>query len=261
MNTVKGWIRRNQVAAFFILTFAITWSLGFPIVRLSIRRTSCWLPSSSSPRPGRRWRGFWLLPVAFVIRMAHSHLPAVKRYLSSLTDLSGSWRWHILALVLIPTWILLSVVISSALGRNRLWMHHFPTVGLPLIGLIVVKFLYQLFFFNATGEEAGWRGFALPRMQAVLSPLSASLVLNLFWPLWHLFLWKAEGRSVFSLAYWGQTYLELLPATVALIMIFNRSKGSILSAGIAMRRQTRLLPSSQTWTGWFLSGFRRLLHW
>ena len=29
MNTVTGWIRRHQVTAFFILTFAITWGLGF----------------------------------------------------------------------------------------------------------------------------------------------------------------------------------------------------------------------------------------
>lgn len=43
----------------------------------------------------------------------------------------------------------------------------------------------------------------------------------------------AEGRSVFSPEYWGQTYLELLPGTVTLCWFYNRSMGSILVAGIA----------------------------
>lgn len=173
-----------------------------------------------------------VLPVAFVISMAQSPNPAVKHYLSSLIRLHGSWRWHLLALVLIPVWFPLSIFISSLLGRTHIASHHFPAAGLPLMGLVAVKFLYQLFFFNATGEEVGWRGFALPRMQAVINPLAACLVINLFWPLWHLFLWEAEGKDVLSLRYWGQTYLELLPATVTLCWIYNRSKGNILTAGI-----------------------------
>jgi membrane protease YdiL (CAAX protease family) len=68
-------------------------------------------------------------------------------------------------------------------------------------------FLYQFFFFNATGEEAGWRGFALPRMQSLTSPLVACLVVNISWALWHLFFWMAEGRPVSSPEYWAQTYL------------------------------------------------------
>jgi hypothetical protein len=35
------------------------------------------------------------------------------------------------------------------------------------------------------GEELGWRGFALPRLEQVLSPRSATLVLALAWGIWH----------------------------------------------------------------------------
>ena len=47
-----------------------------------------------------------------------------------------------------------------------------------------------------------------------------------------MFLWSAEGKDIFSLAYWIKTYLELFPATVIIGWFYNRSKGSILVAGI-----------------------------
>ena len=174
-----------------------------------------------------------VVPVAFVISMAYSSIPAVERYLAPLIRLRGVWGWSFLALVLVPALVLLSIPISSLIGRQTIAAHQIPDAGLALIGLITVKLLYQLFFFNATGEEAGWRGFALPRMQSFTSPLVACLVINLFWSLWHLFLWMAEGRPVFSPEYWTQTYLELLPGTVTIGWLYNRSKGSVLVAGIA----------------------------
>jgi membrane protease YdiL (CAAX protease family) len=174
-----------------------------------------------------------VVPVALVISKVRSRLPAVKSYLASLIRPRGVWGWSSLALFLTPALVLLSIPISSLLGRQPMTGHPFPETGLVLIGLVVVKFLYQFFYFNATGEEAGWRGFALPRMQSLMSPLVACLIINIFWPLWHVFLWVAEGKPIFSPEYWANTYLELLPATVILGWLYNRSKGSILVAGIA----------------------------
>jgi hypothetical protein len=59
------------------------------------------------------------------------------------------------------------------------------------------------------------------------------VVLNLFWGPWQLFLWWSEGSPVFSLEFWVQTFLELFAATVTLCWFYNRSRGSILVAGIA----------------------------
>jgi membrane protease YdiL (CAAX protease family) len=288
MNKLTHWIKRHQVLAFFILTFAISWGLGFTYDAVMNKGIFLLAPlafvatcgpalagiivsAACNTQPKQRIkRGYWIaflvalvvsvlvflanntfinhapfslvmvgfalvsvVPVAFVISMACSRIPAVKCYLASLIRLRGVWGWSLLALVLVPALMLLSIPISSLLGRQPIAVHQFQETGLALIGLIAVKFLYQLFFFNATGEEAGWRGFALPRMQSLISPLVACLVLNLFWGLWHLFLWKAEGRPVFTPEYWGRTYLELLPGTVVLGWLYNRSRGSILVAGIA----------------------------
>jgi membrane protease YdiL (CAAX protease family) len=288
MNRLADWINSHQVAGFFIVTFTISWGLGFTwdavldegifllaplafvaacgpalagIIISAVSNTQ-----ASQGRSRTHWIAFFVawglsalvflanntfinlaplspimigftlisvVPVAFVISAAYARTPAVRGYLASLIRLRGVWGWSLLALVLIPGLALLSIPISSLLGRGASADNQLPATGLAFVGLIVVKFLYQLFFFNGTGEEVGWRGFALPRMQSLASPLLACLVLNIFWALWHLFPWMAEGRPVFSLEYWAQTYLELLPGTVIIGWLYNRSKGSILVAGIA----------------------------
>jgi membrane protease YdiL (CAAX protease family) len=174
-----------------------------------------------------------VVPVAFVISMAYSRIPSVKRYVSSLIRLRGVWGWASLALVLMPALILLSIFINSFRGGQPITSLSFPASGLALIGLVVIKFFYQFFFFNATGEETGWRGFALPRLQADTSPLIASLVLSFFWAPWHFFLWQAEGKPAFSWQFWVEQYVGLIPATFLIVWLYNRSKGSILVAGFA----------------------------
>lgn len=287
MNQMADWIKRHQITAFFIITFLITWGLGFsylamykgefllaplafiatcgPALAGIIISAIC----NTQPREGSK-RTYWIaflvawvvsalvfmanntfisnapltpiivvftiitvIPVAFVISMAYARIPAVKNYMASLLRLRGVWGWALLALLLIPALMLISIVIHDRRWGLLFAFHQLPATGLALLGLVAVKFLYQLFFFNATGEEVGWRGFALPRLQARTSPLVACLVLNVFWPLWHFFLWMAEGKPVYSPEYWGQTYLTHLSATVTIVWFYNRSKGSILVAGIA----------------------------
>jgi membrane protease YdiL (CAAX protease family) len=173
-----------------------------------------------------------VVPVAFVISMAYSRIPAVKRTVSSLTRLHGVWGWSLLGLALFPVLLLISLSINSLLNRQPIPSHQFPDISLALIGLVIVKFLYQFFFFNATGEEVGWRGFVLPRLQAHTSPLIAALIIAIFWAPWHFFLWQAEGSPVLTWQYWLERYFIHSLASVILVWICNRAQGSILVAGI-----------------------------
>ena len=224
------------MVAFFVLTYAITWGLGFsygavmkqgnyllaPLVFIAtcgpaLAGIILTAAADTEPRQGKRgafWIAFlaaWIvsaavfvahntffngapfspamagfalvavLPVAFVIGMTHSRIPSVRRYLSSLIGLRGRWGWALLAMALMPCLIALAVGISTLLGRKPIGGLQLPESAWALIGLIAVKFVYQLFFFNAAGEEVGWRGFALPRLQACASPLAAALVIAFFW--------------------------------------------------------------------------------
>ena len=172
-----------------------------------------------------------VVPVAFVIASAYSRIPSVRSYLASLIQLRGVWGWALLGLVLFPALLLISFPINSLLNRQPIPAHQFPEISLTLIGLVIVKFLYQLFFFNATGEETGWRGFALPRLQTRTSPLIAALIIAFFWVPWHYFGWQAEGKPVLSLQYWIAMYIGHILLSVLIVWICNRAKGSILVAG------------------------------
>ena len=91
-------------------------------------------------------------------------------------------------------------------------------------------FVYGIVLFGLT-EELAWRGFALPRMQAMLPALTSSLLLGAIWGVWHTptFLLPSEGDS--ALPYPG-FLLWVLAQSVLTTWIFNRTGGSVLLAAI-----------------------------
>jgi membrane protease YdiL (CAAX protease family) len=141
--------------------------------------------------------------------------------------------WAFLALVFIPVLILISVPVSNLIEGRALATNPFPELTISLMGLIVVKFLYQVFFFNATGEEVGWRGFALPRLQARTNPLAAALIIAFFWAPWHYFFWQAEGKPVMTAVFWLDMFAGHILFSIFIVWICNRARGSILVAGVA----------------------------
>ena len=283
------WIRDHQLISFFILTFLITWGLGFSYSAVMKQRQFLILPlvfiatcgpalagiiikviSGIRSKSEESWRNSWIaffvsfivslivclanlvfinnihlspmligivivsvIPVAFIINTVYTRFPVIRNFQIVLTRFRYIKWWFLLAFILMPVLCFISFTVSYLLGRspNPLTVT-LPATGLTLIGWIILKFLYQFFFFNGTGEEVGWRGFALPRMQLHISPLIAALLLALFWVPWHVFLWQAEGRAINTFAFWQMSYLIHIPSSIIICWIFNRSRGSILIAGI-----------------------------
>ncbi len=84
------------------------------------------------------------------------------------------------------------------------------------------------------GEEPGWRGFALPRLQRLYGPLTGSLILGPIWAFWHL--------PIFWIPTWNfpPTILNIVmfvsaavAFTIILTWLFNNTKGSLLIAILA----------------------------
>lgn len=112
--------------------------------------------------------------------------------------------------------------VVAQLGSNR----EFPSLG--ILGL----FLYNLLFFGF-GEEVGWRGFALPRMQTRYNALTSSVLLTLFWAVWHwpLFLYR-PGYTSMDIAGIVGWMLSLVTGSVLLTWFFNSTRGSILVCAV-----------------------------
>ncbi|GAB3176104.1 CPBP family intramembrane glutamic endopeptidase [Telluribacter humicola] len=93
---------------------------------------------------------------------------------------------------------------------------------------LLTLFVYNLFFFGY-GEEVGWRGFALPRLQDRMGTLKASLVLTAFWAFWHLplFLYR-PGYTSMDVAGAVGWVLSLLTGSILLTWLYNSSRGSVL---------------------------------
>jgi membrane protease YdiL (CAAX protease family) len=99
-----------------------------------------------------------------------------------------------------------------------------------LLILFLLSAAYRFFFANACGEEPGWRGFALPRLQALYSPFTANLILAFFWALWHLPLPQAQGLTNPPAFAWY--YVGTFSHCIIIAWLFNHTRGSILVAGL-----------------------------
>jgi membrane protease YdiL (CAAX protease family) len=79
------------------------------------------------------------------------------------------------------------------------------------------------------GEEIGWRGFALPRLQAKYNALTASLILGIVWALFHLPLFFTRGDSFAStppLSF----LIRMIAAAILFTWLSNNTGGSLLLA-------------------------------
>lgn len=97
---------------------------------------------------------------------------------------------------------------------------------------ILLFSLYNLFTFGM-GEEAGWRGYALPKLQSRFKPLYASLLLTVFWALWHvpLFLYRPGYVSMDAAGIAGWVF-SLATGGILLTWLFNASRGSVLVCAV-----------------------------
>jgi len=90
-------------------------------------------------------------------------------------------------------------------------------------GSFLLAFLIRLVnpLDGPAGEEPGWRGFAVPRLQASRSPLVAAVVLGALVTGWHLPLVVAGDLGPISL-------VSTFSITIVYVWLFNHTGGSVL---------------------------------
>jgi membrane protease YdiL (CAAX protease family) len=152
------------------------------------------------------------------------------------------FQWYVVALFGFPALYLLATSLLLGITPLNALMNQWPlffNVYLPtlLFGLV-----------SPLGEETGWRGFALPRLQQRHGALLVSLILGSLWALWHLplyFVTTPGGIGPFNPTLFVVNSLQIIIVTIFITWVFNNTRGSLLIA-ILLHASSNATPS------WFL---------
>ena len=94
-----------------------------------------------------------------------------------------------------------------------------------------IPLFIQAFVASGMGEEFGWRGYALPCLQAKWNALISSIVLGLICASWHIPALFIPNLPLYQTNFWEWVPLILL-SSVLFTWIFNNTKGSVLAAAL-----------------------------
>lgn len=141
------------------------------------------------------------------------------------------WKWLLTAILLEPVCILAGVYLNAELTRTS---PDFSTVmAYQIFGASASLPLFFLPFFLvdliANGEEMGWRGYVLPRLQMKYSALTSSLILGMIWAFWHL----PKYITHFNIVAFALAVLHFLAFAVIQTWLYNNTKGSLLIVAIS----------------------------
>jgi proline iminopeptidase len=165
---LRAWIGDHQTTTFFAATYAVSWLL--------------WL----GPALGIRGVAGALLlyggvfgPAVVAATLTCLTGGSLRTWMRGLVRFRAPSRWYAAVLgapiVIVAATVALFVLTDGKIETSLL--------GERLAAYLPILVIWTL---AGAGEEPGWRGFALPRLQERLAPLRATVLLGVLWALWHL---------------------------------------------------------------------------
>lgn len=216
---LRAWIAEHPLLAYFIIAFAGMWVLVWPMALI---------PNL----PGLVFIALFILSVYTGPALAAFVVTSVTEGRAGVMDLLRRMvRWRVA-----PQWYLVAL-----LANLTIWLlAYLAVIGPGLLGslidhwrLLLSVFLPQVFFgifMPALGEEPGWRGYALPRMQTRYGPVPATLLLGFLHGVWHLPALFTPLLGPFSIPYFIAFVLTAMFGTVIYTWVFNHTRQSVLIA-------------------------------
>jgi CAAX protease family protein len=218
----SNFIIRRPLLAYFVLSYTFFWGflvlIKFILILLRLQPDT--FPAWAMPVIVTL--GSWMPNLAAVtVTGVLAGCEGIRQLLGKFFAYRIAVRWYFVALFPFP-------LVFAAVGLYRFAGGAAPgNMGLSVgfwAGLIILNLLQ-----GATGEEAGWRGFALPRLQETHGPVKASLILGLIWSFWHLPLWLFSGYSGLDLQiYVLAFYVSIISLTLLLTWISCKTPNSLV---------------------------------
>jgi uncharacterized protein len=218
MSRLSSVVKRHPIITFFVLAYALSWSIESPLVFLGDSVSDAQrlvLVALASNVPSL---------LGIVLTGVVLGRGALRKLLGRLLP----WRVN-------PLWYLVvflgpAALVGGAVALNTLLGGPALSLGMPLLGVAI--FLgFSIFPGSALGEEIGWRGYVLPRLQTRTSALSASLILAPIWALWHLPLWVAgwlQGDPFRTPTLYAAFVVSAFALSIILTWVYNSTGGSLL---------------------------------
>ena len=221
MNSpIRTWSKQHPLIAFFALSYAIAWIIWIltgilaPDLLTALTLVGVWAPTVS----------------AILLTGIISGKAGIRGLLRRGLYWRGGIQWYAFVFFGVALIGVAAISIHVALGGSA------PQPTLPagmasgqLYIFLPILYLSNIFIGGPIAEEFGWRGFALPRLQARIGALYAGLLIGVIWGLWHVrFFILREGASVIGNIpfVW---YLSLVTAwSVMFAWIYNNTNGSVL---------------------------------
>jgi CAAX protease family protein len=218
--------------AFFLATFAVTWSLWLTASTVSSAAPRAVLFLAGTFAPGI---------VAAALTARATGRPGLVALLRRLVDWQVSVRWYVFALSYI------AVVKLSVAVIHRVAIGAWPRFGEVPWYLMIAGAIGSTVVGGQAGEELGWRGYALPHLTARWGLGRASVLLGSVWAVWHLPLFFVAGSST-----QGQSFplylLQVTALSVAMAWLLAKTRGSLLPVMLlhaAVNNTKDLVPSAE----------------
>jgi len=207
-------------ALFSILAYAISWSIGVPLALAN----QGFIPAILHP-----WTHYL---VAFGPMLSALIVTSISQGLTGLKELGRrmiTWKvcpkWWVVAFSPLIIGYIVILVLNRLTGSESGLSNLGVVNYLPPLG---IGALFLWLFTFGLGEETGWRGFALPRLQKGRSALAATMILAAFWPLWHL----PQFFYLFDMSIEVGWVIGLFVGAVILTWLYNSANDSILMVTI-----------------------------
>lgn len=145
---------------------------------------------------------------------------------SNLFARAGDFRrlpsplWYVPTLLLFPALLAISYIAMWRLG---------PRFILETPAVLAAPVMLIAFFIAGLGEELGWTGYAIERLESTWSALRTALVIGVIWAAWHVVPLLQANRSWPWIAGWC---VGTVATRVLLVWLFNNAGRSVAATAL-----------------------------
>lgn len=241
MNTFTDFLKRHSLIAGIALMFLITWPLALASAGLLPFKVPYFISITL---------GLGITLGALIMTGITLGKEAVITLLKRYLIWRVSWKWYLVAFFLYPAIFTFTVLLNAAwtqtpIDFSGVFAHKIFGATANLPAFFLPFFIYD---FLTNGEEMGWRGYVLPRLQAKHSAATSSLILGVIWAFWHFPRYLAPGNT----ASFALLMVKVLADALIYTWLYNNTKGSLLLTTIlhaASNTAAVFLPMANTLSG------------